>query len=113
MNMNKKYYVNNMFWGFFILAIHVILSWEELRLGDGFLWLFMSIINAILYPFAKWAVECFFLKFTTREFWNKGWFIDTPGKKGILALYSIMVFIFAIPISILYIITILVKKPLI
>lgn len=111
--MTKKYYINNMFWGFFILTIHIILSWEELRLGDGLLWLLMSIINAILYPFAKWAVESIFLKFTTREFWNKGWFIDTPGKKGLLALYSIIVFIFAIPISMLYIIATLVKRPLI
>ncbi|MBO1915900.1 hypothetical protein J4727_03875 [Providencia rettgeri] len=25
----------------------------------------------LFFPFAKWAVESFFLMFTTREFWNR------------------------------------------
>ncbi|EOA4363570.1 TPA: colicin E1 family microcin immunity protein [Proteus mirabilis] len=112
--MTKKYYINNMFWGWFI-GILLIYSCLDNDIRE-YKWLSLFIISIIgigLYPLAKFAVESFFLTFTTKEFWNTGWFIDTPGKKGILALYSITIFIFAIPISILYIIAILAKRLLI
>ncbi|MGJ7067410.1 colicin E1 family microcin immunity protein [Morganella morganii] len=39
--------------------------------------LFISVVGIGLYPLAKWCVEWFFLKFTTREFWNSGFFMET------------------------------------
>ncbi|HFL8902259.1 TPA: colicin E1 family microcin immunity protein, partial [Escherichia coli] len=47
----------------------------------------------VLYPVAKWYIEDTALKFTRPDFWNSGFFTDTPGKMGLLAVYTGTVFI--------------------
>ncbi|EGS4262585.1 colicin transporter [Salmonella enterica] len=107
--MNKKYYIQNMCWGWIIGGIVLYLSWDDNFKFRG-VSLFICLFGIILYPLAKWGIEWFFLKFTTREFWNSGFFIDTPGKMGLLAIYSGTVFLLSIPITIILIITVLIKR---
>ena len=49
-------------------------------------------------------------KLTAREFWNRGLFMDTPGKMGGLAIYHGTVFLFSIPITLFLLLGLLVKK---
>lgn len=68
-------------------------------------WLILLIIGFIgmgIFPLAKFAVESFFLTFTTREFWHRGLFMDTPAKHGGVALFHLFCFIFSIPLSMIY-----------
>ncbi|WP_249958028.1 colicin E1 immunity protein [Escherichia coli] len=53
----------------------------------------------VLYPVAKWYIEDTALKFTRPDFWNSGFFADTPGKMGLLAVYTGTVFILSLPLS--------------
>ncbi|MBG3079000.1 colicin transporter [Proteus mirabilis] len=62
----------------------------------------LSIIGIGLYPLSKFAVESFFLIFTTREFWKRGLFMDTPAKLGGIALYQGIVFLLSLPIVLIF-----------
>lgn len=107
--MSKKYYIQNMAWGWFMGGFILYLSWNDNFRYETALFIIVF-FGLILYPLAKWCVELFFLKFTTREFWNRGLFIDTPGKMGGLAMYYGTVFLLSIPITITFIITVLIKR---
>ncbi|WP_446496238.1 colicin E1 family microcin immunity protein [Escherichia coli] len=41
----------------------------------------ISLCGMVLYPVAKWYIEDTALKFTRPDFWNSGFFADTPEKK--------------------------------
>ncbi|EMO3591571.1 colicin E1 family microcin immunity protein [Proteus mirabilis] len=109
--MTKKYYINNMFWGWFIgmLIIYSCLD-HDIREYKWLLLFVISVIGIVLYPVAKWFVEWFFLKFTTREFWNRGLFMDTPAKMGLLALYEMFIFLFSLPITLIYLLVLFIKR---
>ena len=107
--MNKQYYIQNMCWGWVMGGFLLYLSWNDKFKYETALFI-MVFFGFILYPLAKWAVEYFFLKFTTREFWNSGLFIDTPGKMGILAMYYGTVFLLSIPITFIFIMTVFIKR---
>ncbi|MCO8049898.1 colicin transporter [Proteus penneri] len=109
MKITKQYYIKNMYWGWFIGALFLY-SCLEYELKYESLILLISIAGIVLYPLAKWGIECFFLQFTTREFWNRGLFLDTAGKAGGLALYSFIVFLLSIPITMIFILFVLVKR---
>ncbi|MER1720716.1 colicin transporter, partial [Proteus terrae] len=68
------------------------------------------IIGIGLYPLAKFAVESFFLIFTTREFWNKGLFMDTPAKLGGIALYQGIIFFLSLPIILIFTLVIFIRR---
>ena len=110
--VTKQYYIQNMCWGWVISFWLLYLSW-----GDDFKYktalLVIIFFGFIFYPFTKWCVECFFLTFTTRKFWNSVFFIDTPGKMGLLAIYSCSTFLLSIPIIIIFILTHIIKRLLI
>lgn len=74
------------------------------------LMLFISVVGITIFLFAKWAVESFFLMFTTREFWNRGLFMDAAGKTGGLAIYGGVVFLLSIPITLVFIITLFITR---
>ncbi|WP_250216863.1 colicin E1 immunity protein [Escherichia coli] len=63
----------------------------------------------VLYPVAKWYIEDTALKFTRPDFWNSGFFADTPGKMGLLAVYTGTVFILSLPLSMIYILSVIIK----
>lgn len=106
--MNKKYYIQNMCWGWIMGGIVLYLVRGD-DVKYKMLFFIVSIFGIVLYPLAKWCVEWFFLKFTTRDFWNSGFFMDTPGKAGGVAIYEGSVFILSIPITIIFIITVITK----
>ncbi len=100
-----------MFWGWFI-GILLIYSCLDNDIRE-YKWLSLFIISIIgigLYPLAKFAVESFFLTFTTREFWNRGLFMDTPAKMGLLALYEMFIFLFSLPITLIYLLVLFIKR---
>ena len=61
-------------------------------------------------PVAKWYIEDTALKFTRPDFWNSGFFADTPGKMGLLAVYTGTVFILSLPLSMIYILSVIIKR---
>ncbi len=107
--VTKKYYIQNMCWGWFYTSILFYYCWND-SFKYRLTFLLLSIFGFIFYPVAKWITEYFFLKFTTPEFWKSGFFIDTPGKTGLLAIYGCSIFLLSLPIIIIFIITILIKR---
>uniref|UniRef100_UPI0015E7FE12 colicin E1 family microcin immunity protein n=1 Tax=Pectobacterium carotovorum TaxID=554 RepID=UPI0015E7FE12 len=59
-------------------------------------------LNAILFPFSKYIFESIVLKFTSKEFWNKGLFMETPARSGGELLYYLFVFLFSIPLFVIF-----------
>ncbi len=57
-----------------------------------------------------WYIEDTALKFTRPDFWNSGFFADTPGKMGLLAVYTGTVFILSLPLSMIYILSVIIKR---
>ncbi|ECU2084358.1 colicin transporter, partial [Salmonella enterica] len=47
---------------------------------------------------------------TRPDFWNSGFFADTPGKMGLLAVYTGTVFILSLPLSLIYILSVIIKR---
>ncbi len=107
--MSKQYYFQNMCWGWFMGGFILYLSWNDNFKYENIL-LVVVFLGVVLYPLAKWIVESFFLTFTTREFWNRGLFMDTAGKMGLLAIYSGTVFLLSIPIIMIFMITLFIKR---
>lgn len=100
--MTKKYYINNMFLGYFMMFVMIYLNYNDHTI-ESLLMLILSIPSAIFFPFSKMITEKFVLKYTTKKFWNTGLFINTPAKHGGIALYHLFCFIFSIPFSAIYI----------
>ncbi|EET7153227.1 hypothetical protein FEU51_005174 [Escherichia coli] len=50
------------------------------------------------------------LKFTRPHFWNSVFFADTPGKMGLLAVYTGTVFILSLPLTLIYILSVIIKR---
>lgn len=107
--MNKKYYIHNMPFGCFMCLCFFYLSWGD-EFNYKYILLALSVSGLILYPISKWIVENLMLKFTTKEFWNRGIFMDTPGKMGGLAIYYGTIFLLSIPIIMIFLFCLLIKK---
>ncbi len=80
--MNRKYYFNNMWWGWVTGGYMLYMSWDY-EFKYRLLFWCISLCGMVLYPVAKWYIEDTALKFTRPDFWNSGFFADTPGKNGI------------------------------
>lgn len=103
--MNKKYYLNNLVWG--VIGFCVF----------GYIWVFRSdlsgwplmglvlaaLLSALLFPLAKKAVEDVALTYTDKKFWTTGFFVETPGKNGLYALFYFSCFVLSIPLAIMFI----------
>lgn len=107
--MKREYYLKNIYIGLFFLCVYLIKEWGELFDRDTILFIFV-IVSCFLTPFSKYFIELIASKLTTRDFWNTGIFIDTPGKMGGFALYYLFCFVAAIPLSIIYLIFSIFKK---
>ncbi|WP_410017171.1 colicin E1 family microcin immunity protein [Pseudomonas sp. 5P_3.1_Bac2] len=100
--LSLKYYFQRFFWGAlgFVLAawngsiFSHVLPVPPLII-DGF--------SALLFPCAIKFVENLALRFTSREFWNKGVLIDTPGKSGGYAIFYVFCYVFSIPLGMAYV----------
>lgn len=78
------YYFRNIHWGLIIYFIAVYLMREDLDQPDVKVLLVILLINSLLFPFAKKAIEKLALKFSTRESWMTGFYTETPMKKRYL-----------------------------
>lgn len=87
----------------------VMLSWDYDFKYRLLFWC-ISLCGMVLYPVAKWYIEDTALKFTRPDFWNSGFFTDTPGKMGLLAVYTGTVFILSLPLSMIYILSVIIKR---
>ncbi|HHL2560734.1 TPA: colicin E1 family microcin immunity protein [Yersinia enterocolitica] len=100
--MDKKYYIKNIFWGFLFFGA-VYYQWnkdpENTKLT---ILLATAFFSCFLYPLAKKAIEVVALKFTKKEFWHTGFFIETPAKNGLYVLYYGVCFTVAIPVGLIY-----------
>lgn len=96
--MNRKYYFNNMWWGWVTGGYMLYMSWDYDFKYRLLFWC-ISLCGMVLYPVAKWYIEDTALKFTRPDFWNSGFFTDTPGKMGLLAVYTGTVFILSLPVK--------------
>jgi len=95
--MNKRYYFKSFIEGLFIASAIAYSFWFSDN-GIKQIAITVSIISLVLFPFSKLIIERFALKYTDRNFWNRGFFVDTPGKMGGLVLYDIFCFITSIPV---------------
>lgn len=107
--MNKKYYIRNMPFGCFMFLCFFYLSWGD-EFNYKYILLSVSIFGLVFYPVSKWIVESFILTFTTKEFWSRGLFMDTPGKMGGLAIYYGTVFLLSMPIITIFVFVIFMKR---
>ncbi|EKA4220619.1 TPA: colicin transporter [Escherichia coli] len=107
--MNRKYYFNNTWWGWVTGGYMLYMSWDYDFKYRLLFWC-ISLCGMVLYPVAKWYIEDTALKFTRPDFWNSGFFTDTPGKMGLLAVYTGTVFILSLPLSMIYILSVIIKR---
>lgn len=107
--MNRKYYLNNMWWGWFMGGYTLYMSWDY-EFKYRLLFWCISLCGMVLYPVARWCIENTVLKFTRPHFWNSVFFADTPGKMGLLAVYTGTVFILSLPLSLIYILSVIIKR---
>ncbi len=107
--MNRKYYFNNMWWGWVTGGYMLYMSWDYDFKYRLLFWC-ISLCGMVLYPVAKWYIEDTALKFTPLHFWNSGFFADTPGKMGLLAVYTGTVFILSLPLSLIYILSVIIRQ---
>ncbi len=100
--MHKKYYLKNAALGFLLFIITLILVRDaNLNFSRQTIFIFI-LINGILFPFAKFSIEKFALRFTSESFWKTGFFEDDTGMQGIKAIYITFCYLFAIPLSVFY-----------
>ncbi|MFC3395741.1 colicin E1 family microcin immunity protein [Brenneria rubrifaciens] len=70
----------------------------------------LSTLSALLFPFGINVIEKAALRFTSREFWRRGLFIETIGKNGLYVIYYGFCFFLAIPLSVIYFFCLITKK---
>lgn len=98
--MTKDYYFKNLLLGSVLAGIIIFIWWG----GDSkpIILVYLSAINALLFPFSKMLIEKVALKLTSENFWSRGIFTDTAPKSGVRALYYLFAFAIAIPCSAVY-----------
>lgn len=106
----KKYYINNIPNCIVLFIVYWVVWWREIGNGYYFIYLFIMLISLSLFPMAKLLIESIALKYTTREFWNRGFFLDSPGRMSIIMVYDWICFAVAIPLGVICIIYFRMKK---
>lgn len=105
--MSRKYYIRNLLLGALLAAIffYVFSDRADWLMAVGM----FSVASALLFPFSRLLLETTALKFTHRDFWLRGIFVDTALKSGLYALYYLFGFVFAILFALIYALTATVK----
>lgn len=100
--MAKAFYLKNLVYGVFWGCLAAFIYYSGFDQGHSIGMYLIFAVSALLFPFAKCLIETLALKFTTREFWSRGLFVDTSARNGIYALYTMALFAVSIPLGILY-----------
>lgn len=98
--MTRKYYINNMFWGYLMAACILYASYGDNDPKIIALRIF-GLVSAILFPFSRLLIEKTALRYTKKEFWKTGFFKDGVPKTYLMTLYFIFIFMTSIPIGVL------------
>ncbi|WP_370468055.1 colicin E1 family microcin immunity protein [Pseudomonas sp. EA_65y_Pfl1_P113] len=109
--MDRKYYLYNFFWGalIFFLAVYDF-EQHSFRFSNEILIHPITLfINALLFPFSKCLVENIALRYTTKEFWETN-ALRTAAYNGGLILYCLFCFVFAIPLGIICMAILCIKR---
>ena len=101
--MTKAFYLKNLIYGLLWCCLAVYIYYSGFNQGHSFGVYFMFGLSAVLFPLAKRLIETLALKYITREFWTRFFFVETPAKNGLYALYHMACFIFSIPLGVLFI----------
>lgn len=96
--MKLKYYFVNLLIGLIGVLAIVQGCYENPYDPVNQLWMGFAFLSWLAFPFARFAVENVALKFTEENFWHRGFFKDDIGKNGLVALYWVFCFFFAIPL---------------
>ncbi|MGJ7066507.1 hypothetical protein ABM016_14630 [Morganella morganii] len=102
--MDREYYFKNLLFSFLILLIHLIYAWTESDLLSLLTAFF--VINAVLFPFAKFIIESVILIFFRKKDWSVKKYSGTMESK---AFYHFMCFVFSIPLCFFYILFFILK----
>ncbi len=97
--MTRKYYVNNMFWGYFMAVCVFYFSFGDHETKMIYLQI-ISALSAILFPFARYLIQKIAFKYTEKNFWETGVFRDGVPKTYLLTMYNILCFFISIPLGI-------------
>lgn len=97
--MNAKYYIRNMFWGYFMAACVLYFSFGDYTTRILYLQ-FLSAFSAILFPFSRYLIEKVALKYTEKSFWETGVFRDGVPKTYLISMYNILCFFISIPLGV-------------
>jgi hypothetical protein len=100
--MTKAFYLKNLVYGALWGGLAAFVYYSGFNQGHSVGMYLIFGLSAVLFPFAKCLVETLALKYTTREFWSRGLFVETPAKNGLYALYHMACFVVSIPLGLLY-----------
>ena len=107
--MTQKYYLQNLLLGALLAAIFFY-GWYEHNDRFAAVAIF-SAVNAVFFPLSRLLLESVALKYTRRDMWLRGFFVETPAKSGLYAIYFLFLFIFALPFALIYVIAAARKGP--
>lgn len=96
--MTIKYYLINILIGLIGVIVLGYGWFENPHDHQEQLWMLFATVSCLAFPFARFALESIALRFTSKDFWHKGFFKDDIGKNGIVAIYWVFCFFFAIPL---------------
>ncbi|WP_395600169.1 MULTISPECIES: Cki family colicin immunity protein [Pseudomonas] len=104
--MENKYYFKNLIFGLFMFFICAFYSRSDDNAAVVFI---VAGVNALLFPFAKRAVENIVFRYIRKGFLSSGPVLTGAANGGYALVYGFY-FAFAIPIGLLFLINLYVKK---
>ncbi|MEW5291133.1 colicin E1 family microcin immunity protein [Erwinia papayae] len=100
--MTKNYFIKNIPWGIICFVAISYIFHDDWKKSSYVIIVVYSAASCLLYPSSKFFIEKLALKFTSRKFWESGYFSEDIGKYGLYAIYFLFCFIFAIPFNVFY-----------
>lgn len=104
--MENKYYFKDLIFGLVMFFICAFISRADDNAAVVFI---VAGANALLFPFAKRAVENIVFRYIRKDFWSSGPVLTGAANGGYALVYGFY-FAFAIPVGLLFLIMLYVKK---
>lgn len=104
--MDRGYYFKNLIIGLVIFSICVYISKSD---DNAIIYFVASGINALLFPFAKKLIESTTYRYSSKKFWNSAPLSTAAANGGYALLYGFY-FVFSIPLSVIFLISLYIKK---
>ncbi|MEX2904811.1 colicin E1 family microcin immunity protein [Pseudomonas rhodesiae] len=104
--MEKNYYLKNLIIGLVLFSIG---TFEFKSDANAVMFFLIYGINAFLFPFAKRLVEDLVFRYTSKYFWRSGPLRTGAANGGYALLYGFY-FALAVPLGLLFLIMLCIKK---